>query len=560
MAKNDFENINILPGGDQLIPAPINNEILPSEESFTTGLPPNTNGGAVENAIDAATLGRFVSDGQQGVSQDDFDFVNRQVDPLGGQPAAIADATNELFSPGINRPIRVGGTSGQLTGNRDIFVAQGGVRPFAALERRKAAQQQSALKRKKDLDRFKVTLPKLSKDPRFNDNILKAHGNFREEFVARAKREFGDNWVTALTAPETKIGRDFIQGNANFDLLAGKIDQIVDLQGEIESSIEEGDQFVSDATLQLHQNFKTLSGEFSQEGGNLASADLGGMLDMLQTSQTLDQFIKDNDILSNVEGEVLQRAGIDDSRADQFRQTTRFTKDFQEGLRTQAKRIKGNVAFRGRQDLTEDAVFQILRNLKGKVDKRTATVKSKPRSAGGFSEDPKDIDDRVRNIETIQKAFFKPDGTIGDEISDDAQKIVRTLVGSEVPGKGKVTDTEFVKGTGGQGDHIKMTVSSGTGRSAKKDVVEIDLTDPGSFVELNGLLNTSKSENLKIKNESFRGQERRTDLPDVPTNVIQVTQEQLDERVRSLTSRGNRVTEEDVIKLIEAQGKTIEIK
>lgn len=563
MAKTDFENQNILPSQFDVTSAPQNlpDVGLPSAtQNLIPGLPPNTRGGNIENAIDIATLGRFTPEAQGGAPQDDLDFVRRQVDPLTGEPVALADATNELFFPGINKPIQVGQTSGQLTGTRPIFVAQGGLTPFAALERKKAAQQKAAADRQKKLSRFKTTQPKLSKDPRFNDNILRRNASHDEEFIARAKQQFGANWQVALTSPETKIGREFIQGKANLDLLAGKIDQIVDLNAEIEKAKEEGDQFVSDATLQIHDNFKTLSGQFDQAGGNLGAADLGGMLDKLQTSQTLDQFVKDNNILSNIEGEIFKTAGIDDSRFDQFRETTRFTQDFEQGVLTQAKRIKQNVSFRNRADLTEEGIAEILRNLKGKVDKRTATVKAKPKP-GEFSEDPDDINDRIRNIEVIQKAFFNPDGTIGENVNEDAQKVVRALVGGEVPGKGKITNVEFKKGgPGGGTDNIELSVTSGTGRNQKTKQVSIDLTDPGSFVELNSILNTSKSENLKIQNESFRGAERRTIFPDVPVNVVQVTQQQLDDKVRSLNVRGNRVTEADVLKLLESQGKTVEIK
>lgn len=522
MALEDFENTNILPSQTDVSAAPQN-------EGFN--LPQNTNGGNIANAIDSATLGGFDDGTPDGAPQADLDFVRRQSDPLGGEQAALSDATNELFMPGLNKSIRVGGTSGQLTGSRDIFVAQGGLTPFAAIERKKAAQQDAAIKRQKDLGRFKTSQPKLSKDPRFNDNIISKSSKHDEEFISRAQREFGKNWQVALTSPETKLGREYIQGKANLNLLAGKIDQVVDLQAEVESAIESGDQFVSDATLQLHEDFKTLSNEFSQEGGSLGAADLGGTLDKLQTSQSLDQFIKENDVLDNIDGEILQRAGIDASNADHFRKTTRYTEDFAKGVATQAKRVKGNVAFRNREDLQEGDIAQILGNLKGKTDKRTASVSNKRAPAGGFSDKPEDINDRIRNIEVLQKAFFNKDGTIGSDVSEEAKKVKGTLIGSEVPGVGKVIDVEFVKGKDGEGDFINLQTSSGSGRSAKKSKQKIDLTDPESFVVLNGIMNTSKSENLKIRNEAFRGQDRRTNLPDKPKNVNELKQKTADGKI-----------------------------
>ena len=145
---------------------------------------------------------------------------------------------------------------------------------------------------------------------------------------------------------------------------------------------------------------------------------------------------KDNDVLKNIEGEILQTAGITDA-GDSFRQTTRFTKDFEKGARAQAKSMKQNVSFRNR-DITEDEIFDRIMALKGKTDKRTASVKTKPQPRGGFSEKPQDINDRIRNIETMQKAFFNPDGTIGDTANEESQKVVRTLVGGKIPGEGSI--------------------------------------------------------------------------------------------------------------------------
>jgi len=383
MAEN-----NILPIDSELTSGPLggidanfSSDNVVSSDDPVNGLPPNTNGGDVSAQVDAATIGAYSPGGQQ-IPNSDVSYIQNQLDPLNGQPLALGDATQEMFTPGINQPLRVGGTSGQLTGSRDIFIAQNQAVPFALLERRRAAQQQAALKRSEDLGRFKLVKPKLSKDPRFNKNLVNTANDFTDIFVDRATKQFGSReaGLAALTNPGTKIGREYIQQMDNLEVLAGEVDQVVDLNAEVEKSIEEGDQFVSDETLKLHNDFKKLQGDFAK-GSAFGAASFRDKLSDLQTSQSVDQYFKENDTLKNIEGEILQKAGVSD-KGDSFRTTTRFTQDFEKGARAQAKAIKENAAFRNRENLSEEDLFKRIMALKGKVDKRTAKVTNKPKQSG----------------------------------------------------------------------------------------------------------------------------------------------------------------------------------
>jgi len=209
--------------------------------------------------------------------------------------------------------------------------------------------------------------------------------------------------MAALTSPSTDIGREFAQQMDNLEILAGEVDQVVDLNAEVEKAIEEGDQFVSPETVKLHNDFKNLAGKF-ESGDAFGAASLRDNQTKLQTSQSVDQFFKENNVLSNIEGELLKTAGIDDSRADQFRTTTRYTEDFTKGARAQAKAMKNNVSFRNREDLTEEDIFNRIMALKGRVDKRTASVKAKPKSSGftDKSQVPVSSDPKVVNVGSTQ--------------------------------------------------------------------------------------------------------------------------------------------------------------
>ena len=415
MANGD----EILPSDDQLVNAPqeaglpLESQLrvgiqpdtdLPAISDLEVGLPPNEPG--VESLVDAATIGQF-SPGGQPVPGSDVAFIQQQLDPLGGQPIALGDVTQEMFTPGINLPLAVGGTSGQLTGSRNIFVAQNQAVPFALLERRRAAQQQAALKRQKDLERFKLRKPALSKDPRFNQQLVDTFNDFTDIFVDRATQQFGSREAAmmALTSPTTKIGREYAQQMDNLEILAGEVDQVVDLNAEVEKAREEGDQFVSDETLRLHEEFKDLSGRFAG-GDAFGAASLRDNLTALQTSQSLDQFMKENDTLKSIEGEILQTAGVDASRADHFRTSTRFRKNFEEGARAQAKAIKNNVAFRNRQDLTEDDIYKRIIALKGKVDKRTTKVTKKHKTDGFTDKSQVPVSNQPKAINIGENQFM----------------------------------------------------------------------------------------------------------------------------------------------------------
>lgn len=515
----DFENTQIIPeplGGDgrfggriagesstqgggfsdpgQPIAQPQPQAVIPSQV-----LPPNTNGRSIENTIDAATLGRFNPQGQGGPSAEDIAFVRGQVDPLSGEPAALDDATNELFMPGINKSIRVGGTTGQLTGSRDIFVAQGGLTPFAAMERKKAAQQAAAAERAKKLNQFKRKDPKLAKDPRFNDNVLKQNAEHDEKFIERAKKEYGAAWQVALMSPQTAIGREYLQGKDNLDLLVDKADQVTDLVGEVNQAIEKGDQYVSDATLELKRQYDELTDEFSQERGNIGQSSMRNIVDKLQTSADLDQFIKDKNILANVDAVILQTAGVDDSRSDQFRSTTRYTENFDIAARAAAKELKNNASFRGRTDLTEDDVFQYIKNLKGKTDKRTASVTGRTESGGYTSKDQVPVSEKPKIIKVgnsefkteksvpysqkVQKTPVRLDGAI--VLGEDGQPVIQSGIINFTPVENSILTTkDGVKRRVVRGKQIidVSTLSDdekrdlGIGRRSKQTTIEKDVT------------------------------------------------------------------------------------
>lgn len=557
MALQDETLIN----ENQYVAAPSNNDEVLNPNEFI--LPPNSNGNAVENNIDNATIGQYSPAGSM-TPDSDVQFIQNQINPLGGQAPAIAGATNEMFMPGYNQPLQVGSTSGQLTGSRGIYVGGGGYIPFAALERRREAQQKAALKRAEDLGRFKLKKPALSKDPRFNQNLVSTANDFTDIFIKRAEEQYGSREaaMAALTSPSTKIGREFAQQMDNLEILAGEVDQVVDLNAEVEKAIEEGDQYVSDDTLKLHSEFKNLSGKFTG-GDAFGAASFRDKLNELQTSQSVDQYFKDNETLKNIEGEILQTAGATD-RGDNYLQTTRYQEDFSKGARAQAKAIKQNASFRNRE-ITEDQIFDRIMALKGKVDKRTATVKNKPKQGDGYnkiedvpvSRQPKVINVGGNQYKTsisvpVSKATqdkpVKIDGLIvlGDDgklttrkgISDFTVVEFSTITGADGitrnVGRGQITtktkgptgkDVESVEDVTVDYDNVKGSIG-GLSKDAKLSVDAFDNVSSG--VKRNKLL---------VDNSNVRGQ--------FLDAFNQSGLEDVDEFVNELSKEGNDIVLND---------------
>ena len=546
-------------------------ENLPNISDYSTVqdsfLPPNTQGNNVSNLVDAATIGAYNPSGQN-VPSSDISYIQNQMDPLNGQAPAIKDATNEMFMPGLHEPLRVGGTSGQMTGSRDIFVGGGAYVPFAALERRKQAQQDAALKRAADLKSFKLQKPKLSKDPRFNRNLVSTANDFTSIFIGEAEKQYGSREAAmrALTDPTTKIGREFIQQMDNLEILAGEVDQVVDASAKIDKAIETGDRYISPITRQRNQEFKKLLGKF--EGGDaFGAASFRDKLNELQTSIGLDAFIKDQGILSNIDAVILQTAGVGDSAdGESYRTSTRYTEDFSNAAKAQAKSMAQHFP-----QMTEDEIYTHLLTLKGSVDKRTAGVVNKPKdSDGGYkkkedviiTEDPKVIDINGSQVKTQKSVPFA--GT-------DKQKPVKIDGALVVGADGKTTTyngiMDFIPVENSlldNGDRVvrgkQVIKTSDLTKAELKALGYGALRKPPEKIEKDVTINydnsenaiSSQSKNFRITNEAFNDvapkavrEEVLIDKDNVSTDFkkdfINSGFETVDEYINSEKKKGNNI-------------------
>jgi hypothetical protein len=378
MALNDETLIT----DDQLTVAPSGDTLI---DESTLVLPPNNNGNSIESKVDAATIGQFSPAGTQ-VPDSDVQFIQNQIDPLRGQAPAIAGATNELFMPGFNQPLRVGGTSGQLTGSRDIFVGAGGFIPFAALERRKEAQQKAAEKRAKDLSKAQG-LPKVDeiKDKRFNRNLLETSQDFISQFEKAALQRAGGDQAVAramLTDTRTDLGRQFATQMSNLNQVAAEFNQITDDVAKIQTAMQKGGQFVSEADRQLVDDFEKMTNSFS-EGDPFQAVNLLHSRERVAATRSLEGVLDDTNVLDTVKANISQTAGISPDDVGNYITTTTGRKTYEKAVDAIIPSLMRDAAIAGRFS-PEQLKKELLPRFGSEITTEK-TLQQKRKGSGGYN-------------------------------------------------------------------------------------------------------------------------------------------------------------------------------
>lgn len=462
-----------------------------------------------------------------------------QADP---STPAVSGLTRQDLFPSFDQPIQVGQSSSRTLGSQPIFAATGGLFPFGVLEKREAALQAQKEAKKRSFKAFDIPAFKTS-DKRFQGDISNQITS-----AVQSERERLRPIVGVANEDEALRRSDRLRVELqNIELLATQADQVTGTIAKLEDDIAKGDVEVSPAVRGLLDDFK----DVTQGSVTGEAASLRPLLNQIEGFSTIDRVLNEQKVIDKIEASVTESlAGVRD-RGD-FKTLESVRK---ESVKDQAAIIGAQLKRSQFKDspITEDQIVSHIESFFGEKEERTAKIiKDAKKGKGDVTED--EVQDRIRTIETLQKAFFDPEGNITDNINNEAQKVVATLVGGELSGFGDISDARFEKGVGGEGDAIVLTVPD---PEDKTSTVErrLDLTDKATFIELNGILNTSPSETLKIKNESFRGQGRRTNIPDKPKNVRRVTQAQVDKAAKD----NNLSVPEYVAAIKEQTGKIIEV-
>ncbi len=371
-------------------------ELRPPRRPDVPELPTNE-GSDIGSLITQETLGQFQPKGPGSPSAEDLATVERLIE---AQTPGVetGDLGRSTFFPGIDQPINVGQVGGQLIGSQPIFVRTGGQFPVGVVEARKKALEDAAKKKAQALKSFDIPKGPTIKDPRFQRSLNKTVTSTQENFINRARQQFGEKAFIALQSPQTSIGREFINAMDNLDVLAREGDQIVDLFAEVETGLESGDLIFSDETIKLKQEFETLSGQL--EGGQIGK--LGNMRDKLNAlrgSLNLDKFLNDKSFLTDIKGRLVEKAGVRDF--NEYLQTTKVgTKTFDEDVATIASNLK-RTSFKNNPFFTEDQIASQLGAILGSERTIDISIKTKAKGAGSKI-DPNETDLNLQPEKTFK--------------------------------------------------------------------------------------------------------------------------------------------------------------
>ena len=450
-------------------------------------LPPNNEGGDISNNIDNATIGTFNPGNQAGVPNTDVQRLQMANNPLGGQQMALPNATNEMFTPGVNQPLRVG-----QSGGRDIFVAQNQTVPFALLERRRAAQQAAALKRAQDLKANQKELGgfNLSKDQRFNKNLLKTGNEFISSFEQEALKQAGGDKTMArqlLTDTNTDIGRQFATQMSNLNQVTGQFDQIVDDVASIEKRIEDGDTSLTPEDYKFIEDYNKMGGAF-ESGDIFNTVNFAESQRRLTAQKSLPGVVKSTGVLDKIMPKVLGTSAVYDAGSGRWITKDVEKKDYDKAVQEITNQLMEVTDIR-RQGTSRESVEAYV----GSLLQDSSITKKKNQFAPGAGkglQSKKDVvvdkNKRVTNIEGTN--FESKNSTTYPE---STQKKVVSINSPAVVGKdGNVVTQE------GAGDYRVLNIETITTR----DGVERDIVHAKQVFSTENLTDDEKLEKGYEKN------------------------------------------------------------
>ena len=338
-------------------------------------LPPNNPG--ISSLVTTQMVEQATpSPGVIGASPEDLETVRLLRQQFESPSAGL---TNQDLFPGLNEPILKGVSSSQTLGSQPIFVGSGGPFPVAAIDKRQAALQNAAQQRAQQLRKFDLQKPPTIGDSRFQQSINDSFKLGRDQFIDRARREFGEDWDLALTSQATEIGRDWLSFVDGLDVLAREGDQIIDLMAEIDAGIESTDFVYSDETIALRDQFNQLLGAF--DGGDVQGlVSMRNQLNKLEGFASLDRFLNDRKFLTKIGGELVQRSGVQDF-AEYLQVTDVTSKDFDRDVSIIASDLAKRELAQGVRAgvYTEEDIKNHLKAVLGSEKKTDISVKTKPR-------------------------------------------------------------------------------------------------------------------------------------------------------------------------------------
>lgn len=317
--------------------------------------------------INTATFGA-------GSNQKGFNGVKPGSEPLIQQ--------GERATLGINDPILKGNVSGQIIGNQPIFVGGGDFLATDMLNNRRKAIQDAANQRAAEAQELLNQKPPLIKDQAFQSSLNQQFYSSQENFIKKAQDAFGEDWDLKLKDQTNPLGREFVQTMDNFEFIAAASDQVTDEIAEVKKDLDDGSQVFSDGTLQILDEYQSLSGQFAN-GDVQGQISLREKFEELQGYKGLDKILKDDGV--DVKGTVTQYASILEDN-DKYVTTTQKKTAYEDQLKVIAKDIADNQMRNPVRKglISEEQIFDHMNALYGYENIISKDIKNKPTPPGGI--------------------------------------------------------------------------------------------------------------------------------------------------------------------------------
>ena len=340
-----------------------------------------------------------------------------------GQPSQqphTAEVNLQDITQGINTPLQQGTVTGSFIGSQPLFVAPPKFSPTHIIARRERELQDAAAKRKEEAQALVMRKPPLTDDTRFQGDVNAQFNKVKEDYIARAQKEFGADWDLALKDQTNPLGREFVNALDNFDHIAGDINQVTAKMAQIDADLQSGERVFSDETLNLRDDYLRLQNAFANgriEGGQ----NMREMYDKLIGFTNLDEILTDQDF--DIDGQVREIASLYE-KDDIFGVNSVKRKEFEDQVRVIANGLaKGsmrNSVLKGH--MTEDDIFnQILaRHGSEFIQKKTASQKRKDSGGSTIIFDPNRLND---SPQTQKIGGFDSEAPLSYSVDTGAKRI-----------------------------------------------------------------------------------------------------------------------------------------
>jgi hypothetical protein len=389
-----------------------------------------------------------------GASPEEAEMIKSRAKQLYDKdPLLYDDTTTQDLFPGL-APIRqVGGYSGQIVGHSAKYAGGVNVLPVGAILERKKAQARAAAAKAKAMAEIKLpTIDRYKKAVAAQKNLDKSFNQVTNRFWEQAVKDFGPEYAkVALTSPETSLGRDYLNFAQDMNTLVAEGDKVFEMLEDVDADIKKGGVAFSPKMREIRNKVYQTQGDLEMNGelNPFKLAEYTKNIKQLKGYYTMEKLVNDRG-LDKIKGEILQRAGINDSNADFLTEWTTKTVQFDKSIKDIAKTLaEGELREQVVDGIySEKDIEEYLRGVLGSEKITGVNAKFYPKDGGGGAS-KKDISDAFQNKGQADFKFEFTDPLTGKTTTSEV-RLEKDLTFPQKTTKLQFENPEIIIGREGQ--------------------------------------------------------------------------------------------------------------